>query len=324
MGFDDETQDIAGRWNSRARRWRIALSCGSGPVAAAEVFAVTHTDEEWHHLLTPAQYNVLREQGTEAAGIEPAARRASRPAPFPVPAATSALLLGDQVRKRHGLAELLEAAGRRGQDRSGYQLHGAHGGPLRAMRRASGPCLRRRPSAHGPALLHERRGAPVSTPPIQFLPSALAVRRRAALSIAGRAALSIRSSAATREPAPELRSGRKGLADCRQSRFTMQAASWLMQSTGKAAKVGAADQAARAARHCRRSRHRDGGMSPRDPRQEPGPGQTCSGGPRHRAGPGRQARLRAALPRSRPVRPVKWPFPEPRSPGAARLPALAR
>jgi peptide-methionine (R)-S-oxide reductase len=32
---------------------------------AAEKFAVTHTDAEWRKLLTPAQYDVLRKEGTE-------------------------------------------------------------------------------------------------------------------------------------------------------------------------------------------------------------------------------------------------------------------
>ncbi len=33
--------------------------------AAEQPFAVTHTDAEWRKLLTPAQYNILRQQGTE-------------------------------------------------------------------------------------------------------------------------------------------------------------------------------------------------------------------------------------------------------------------
>jgi peptide-methionine (R)-S-oxide reductase len=33
--------------------------------AAQQVYAVTHTDAEWQKLLTPAQYNILRQQGTE-------------------------------------------------------------------------------------------------------------------------------------------------------------------------------------------------------------------------------------------------------------------
>jgi peptide-methionine (R)-S-oxide reductase len=37
----------------------------SAPASAGEAFAVTHTEAEWKKLLTPGQYNVLREEGTE-------------------------------------------------------------------------------------------------------------------------------------------------------------------------------------------------------------------------------------------------------------------
>jgi peptide-methionine (R)-S-oxide reductase len=39
--------------------WRIA------PSQAAETFEVTHTEAEWRKLLTPDQYAVLRQEGTE-------------------------------------------------------------------------------------------------------------------------------------------------------------------------------------------------------------------------------------------------------------------
>ncbi len=35
------------------------------PAQAAETFEVMHSDAEWQKLLTPAQYNILRQQGTE-------------------------------------------------------------------------------------------------------------------------------------------------------------------------------------------------------------------------------------------------------------------
>jgi len=34
----------------------------------AKPYAVTHTDEEWRRLLTPEQYRIMRQHGTEPAG----------------------------------------------------------------------------------------------------------------------------------------------------------------------------------------------------------------------------------------------------------------
>jgi peptide-methionine (R)-S-oxide reductase len=62
------------------RRRRAILLCSAAAVvavgarmmrqvkpayAAEQTFEVTHTDAEWQKLLTPAQYNILRQQGTE-------------------------------------------------------------------------------------------------------------------------------------------------------------------------------------------------------------------------------------------------------------------
>jgi peptide-methionine (R)-S-oxide reductase len=41
-----------------------ALRSTAAP-GAAENFEVTHSDAEWHKLLTPAQYDILRQSGTE-------------------------------------------------------------------------------------------------------------------------------------------------------------------------------------------------------------------------------------------------------------------
>jgi peptide-methionine (R)-S-oxide reductase len=41
------------------------------PAKAALTFEVTHTDAEWRKLLTPEQYDVLRQQGTESPFTSP-------------------------------------------------------------------------------------------------------------------------------------------------------------------------------------------------------------------------------------------------------------
>ena len=42
-----------------------STQAGQAPAAAPEKFAVTRPDAEWRRLLTPAQYEVLRREGTE-------------------------------------------------------------------------------------------------------------------------------------------------------------------------------------------------------------------------------------------------------------------
>jgi peptide-methionine (R)-S-oxide reductase len=48
-----------------------AVFGGRAQAVTEETFEVTHTEQEWKKLLTPEQFYVLREQGTERAGSSP-------------------------------------------------------------------------------------------------------------------------------------------------------------------------------------------------------------------------------------------------------------
>ncbi|MGH8782168.1 peptide-methionine (R)-S-oxide reductase MsrB [Paraburkholderia sp.] len=53
-------------WTGTANAAEPAASTGAaGAMKAVEHFDVVHTDDEWRHLLTPVQYEILRREGTE-------------------------------------------------------------------------------------------------------------------------------------------------------------------------------------------------------------------------------------------------------------------
>ncbi len=49
----------------------LLLRFGTARAAPSGTFEITRTPEEWRKILTPAQYRVLREEGTERAGTSP-------------------------------------------------------------------------------------------------------------------------------------------------------------------------------------------------------------------------------------------------------------
>ena len=77
--------------------------------ADAATFEIVKSDDEWRRLLKPAAYKVLRHARHRAAVHQPAQRREAQGHLRLRRLRPAAVLLRDQVRKRHRLAELLSS-----------------------------------------------------------------------------------------------------------------------------------------------------------------------------------------------------------------------
>ena len=128
-------------------------------MAAERIAKISKTDAEWKKLLTPEQYEVLRQEGTEAPFTSPL-NHEKRNGMFALRCLRAAAVpLEIQVRQRHRLAELLRCAARPCRDQNRLQAgSAAHRIPLRALRRPPRPCVQRRAQAHRPEVLQQRRG----------------------------------------------------------------------------------------------------------------------------------------------------------------------
>jgi hypothetical protein len=124
---------------------------------------VVKSDAGWKKELSPEQYRVLREHGTERAFT--GALWNNHDAGTYLCAGCGLELFGSDAKFESGtgwpsLYAPINAA-HVGTTRRPEFLHAAHGGPLCALRRTPGPCLRRRPPAHRAALLHQLGGVEV-------------------------------------------------------------------------------------------------------------------------------------------------------------------
>ena len=128
-------------------------------VAASGTFDITKTDDEWRKLLTADQYYVLRKHGTERAGTSPLDKEYRRRHVRLRRLRSAPVLLQDQVRQPHRLAELLCPARQcRGHDQRPQLGDAPHRGALPPLRRSPWSCVRGWTQADRAALLHERRG----------------------------------------------------------------------------------------------------------------------------------------------------------------------
>ena len=102
---------------------QLGLSAVAGAMAARvsaktdDVGKVEKTEAEWRKILTPEQFHILREEGTEWAGIEPAQQGEAQGHVRVRRVRPRALHVRRQIRQRHRLAELLRSHSRPHGDR---------------------------------------------------------------------------------------------------------------------------------------------------------------------------------------------------------------
>ena len=115
-----------------------ALRFRSPPAQAETHFKVTMTDAEWRAKLSPAQYAVLRQAATERPFTSPL-NDEHRAGTFACAGCElAAVLVDDQVRQRHRLAELLGAARQRGRHRGPRHARSAWSAPRCIAARCGG------------------------------------------------------------------------------------------------------------------------------------------------------------------------------------------
>ena len=144
------------------------------PVAnasAEKIDKVVKTEDEWRKLLTPAQFNVLRKEGTEPPFTSPL-NNEKRKGTF-VCAGCDLPLFESKTKYDSGTGWPSFYQGIAGRVETSVDhklIYPAHRVSLRPLRRTSRARVRRRPQADRPSLLQQRRCAEV--------PSGLTVRAR--------------------------------------------------------------------------------------------------------------------------------------------------
>ena len=142
-------------WLGAASAVPFVAACGT---ADAATYPVRHTDAEWKQLLTPAQYYILRQQGTERPYTSPLLAE-HRKGTF-VCAADGNPLYASSTKFDSGTGwpSFWKPLPRRDRHHARpVARHPAHRSPLRALRRPSRPRVRGRAAADRAAVLHERR-----------------------------------------------------------------------------------------------------------------------------------------------------------------------